>query len=70
MGELTFGGGWGVVGASTGGIFLGGGMSKFSAGGRELYPILPSRKTNAIVPACIVIPLANHISAIFSVPQA
>ena len=50
-----------------------GGMSKLSADGRGLPPILPSTKTNiyiyTIVPAYALIPLANHNSVIFSVFQ-
>ena len=44
MGKLNFGGGWGGGGGSTGEIFPGGGMRKFSAGGRGLAPSFPVGK--------------------------
>ena len=48
-------------------------MSKLSAAGRGLPPILPSRETNiyiyTIVSAYVLIPVSNHNSVIFSVSQ-
>ena len=68
-------------GGSTGKIFPGGGLSKFSAGGRGFPPSFPIGKLIYIyiyvyiyiyiiyiAPACVLIPLANHNSVIFSVP--
>ena len=63
--------GVGVGGGSTGEIVPGGGLSKFSAGGRGLPPSFPIGKLiyiYTIAPACVLIPLANHNSVIFSVP--
>ena len=54
------------------GIFPGGRMSKFSAGGKGLPPSFPVGKLiniDTIVPGCVLIPLANHNSRIFSVPR-
>ena len=61
-----------VGGGSTGGIFPGGGMSKFSAGGRDLPPSFPVGKQiyiYTLVPDYVLITLANLNPAIFSVPR-
>ena len=49
-----------------------GGMSKFSAGGRDLPPSFPVGKQiyiYTLVPDCVLITLANLNPAIFSVPR-
>ena len=60
-------------GGSTGGIFPGGGNEQIFSWWEEPAPILPSRKTNiyiyTLVPACVLITLANLNPAIFSVPR-
>ena len=77
MGKLIFGE-WGaehknlVGGGSTGEIFPGGGENEQIFNWWEAPPpILPSTKTNiyTIVPACVLIPLANLNTAIFSVQR-
>ena len=75
MGELTSGGEEEdtnlVGGGSTGGIFPGGTNEQIFSWWEEPPPILPSRQTKyiyTIVPACVLISLANHNPAIFSVP--
>ena len=72
MGELTYGGEDKnlVGGESTRGIFPGGGNEQISAGGRSLAPSFPVGKPiyiYTIVPACVLIPFANHYPAIISV---
>ena len=75
MGELTFGGGnENLVGqGSTRVVFLGGGNEQIFSWWEGPPPILPSRKTNiyiyTLVPACVLITLANLNPAIFSVPR-
>ena len=69
-GELTFGmGGWGVGGARIKIWWEEGLLRDFPRWGK--WANFSSRKTNIyiIVPACVLIPLANHNSVICSVPQ-